>query len=98
MKQLFQTCNFYCSFGSAYYVQLTTCFTLKVVKKEKPDIAAVMYKIKSKVVKEAVRVYEFMKDYDKLRTGRMLRTSFPRALDLCTLGLNEAEILTLMEW
>lgn len=68
------------------------------MEKEKPDIAAVMYKIKSKVVKEAVRVYEFMKDYDKLRTGRMLRTNFPRALDLCNLGLNEAEILTVMEW
>ena len=77
---------------------VTTCSALKVVEKEKPDIAAVMYKIKSKVVKEAVRVYEFMKDYDKLRTGRMLRTSFPRALDLCNLGLNEAEILTVMEW
>lgn len=57
-----------------------------------------MQKIKTKVVKEAVRVYEFMKDYDKLRTGRMLKTSFPRALDLCALGLTPSEITTVMEW
>ena len=57
-----------------------------------------MQKIKTKVVKEAVRVYEFMKDYDKLRTGRMLKTSFPRALDLCALGLTASEITTVMEW
>lgn len=57
-----------------------------------------MQKIKTKVVKESVRVYEFMKDYDKLRTGRMLKTSFPRALDLCALGLTPVEITTVMEW
>ena len=57
-----------------------------------------MIKIKTKVVKEGVRVYEFMKDYDKLRTGRMLKTIFPRALDLCALGLTIDEIHTVMEW
>jgi len=77
---------------------------LKLTNKEKAEwtvpknIADVMQKIKTKVVKEAVRVYEFMKDYDKLRTGRMLKTSFPRALDLCALGLNYSEITTVMEW
>jgi len=77
---------------------------LKIVNTEKnectvpKDIADVMQKIKTKVVKEAVRVYEFMKDYDKLRTGRMLKTSFPRALDLCALGLTASEITTVMEW
>jgi len=62
------------------------------------DFSDVMNKIKTKVMKEAVRVYEFMKDYDKLRTGRMLKTSFPRALDLCALGLTPSEINTVMEW
>lgn len=79
--------------------------TLKLVNETKSvksiniaDIGDVMNKIKSKVVRESVRVYEFMKDYDKLRTGRMLKTSFPRALDLCCLGLTESEILAVMEW
>jgi hypothetical protein len=33
-----------------------------------------------------------MKDYDKLRSGRMLKTSFRRALDLCGFQLKESEI------
>ena len=49
-------------------------------------------------MKEAVRVYEFMRDYDKLRTGRMLKTSFPRAIDLCMLELTPGEVHTLMNW
>lgn len=44
------------------------------------------------VVKERIRVLEFMRDYDKLRSGRMLKTCFARALDLCQLGLTEKEV------
>ena len=38
-----------------------------------------------------MRVLEFMRDYDKLRSGRMLKTSFRRALDLCKFELRESE-------
>ena len=61
------------------------------------DIEAIMHKIKTKVVKERIRVSEFMTDYDKLRTGRMLKTTFPRAIDLCALGLTKGEVQRLME-
>ena len=44
------------------------------------------------VVKERIRVLEFMRDYDKLRSGRMLKTCFARALDLCQLGLTKKEV------
>ena len=76
---------------------------LKLANKEKQiddtvDIEFVMNKVKTKVVKKSMRVYEFMKDYDKLKTGRMLKTCFPRALDLCCLGLTESEALTLIEY
>ena len=60
-------------------------------------VKEVMNKIKIKVVKERVRVEEFMKDYDKLRTGRLLKTVFPRAIDLCQLGLVKSEVDKLME-
>ena len=47
------------------------------------------------VVKERIRVLEFMKDYDKLRSGRIPVTSFNRALDLCGFGLSQAEVSAL---
>ena len=47
------------------------------------------------VVKERIRVLEFMKDYDKLRSGRIPVTSFHRALDLCGFGLSQAEVSAL---
>ena len=61
------------------------------------DTDGIMHKIKSKVMKERIRVLEFMRDYDKLRTGRMLKTSFPRALDMCSLGLTKAETAKIMD-
>ena len=35
---------------------------------------------------------EFLHDYDKLRSHRMLATSFRRALDLCGFKLSQSEI------
>ena len=62
------------------------------------DINEILNKIKTKVVKERMRVEEFMKDYDKLRTGRLLKSIFPRAINLCNLGLTKAEVEELMRW
>lgn len=59
-------------------------------------IEYIMDKIKTKIVKERTRVEEFMKDYDKLRTGRLLKSVFPRAVDLCQLGLVKSEVDDLM--
>jgi len=56
------------------------------------DLRAIITKIKTKVWKERMRVYEFMKDYDKLKTGRVLETNFRRAVDLANLGLKESEV------
>eukprot|EP00795_Rhopilema_esculentum_P008232 gene8232-14169_t len=72
-----------------------------VNKKEIKDsgsagIVHVMNKIRTKVVKERIRVEEFMRDYDKLRTGRLLKSVFPRAIDLCQLGLVKSEVEDLM--
>jgi len=59
------------------------------------DLEATYLKIKTKVCKERIRIYEFMKDYDKLRSGRMLKTSFRRALNLARLDLLETEVAML---
>ena len=42
--------------------------------------------------KERFRVEDFMRDYDKLRSGRMLKTSFRRAVKLARLDLYESEL------
>lgn len=43
------------------------------------------------VVRDRVRVHEWLRDYDKLRSGRMHKLSFRRALDLCKFELKETE-------
>ena len=48
-----------------------------------------------KVCKERIRVLEFMRDYDKLRSGRISLTSFRRALDLCGFELSPPEVVAL---
>jgi len=49
----------------------------------------------SQVVRDRVRVHEWMRDYDKLRCGRMHKLSFRRALDLCKFELKESEMALL---
>lgn len=67
-------------------------------KKKPPEIDAltdfncIITKIKTKVSKERMRLYEFMKDYDKLRTGRILLSNFRRSIDLAGLALQESEV------
>ncbi len=42
-----------------------------------------------------VRVLEFIRDFDKLRCGLVLKTLFRRALDLCGFELSQDQLLTL---
>ena len=51
-----------------------------------------MAKIKARVARRRVRIYEFLKDYDNLHSGRCLKTHFRRALDVCGFELKESEI------
>ncbi|EDV26117.1 uncharacterized protein TRIADDRAFT_24458 [Trichoplax adhaerens] len=52
------------------------------------EVRQLIDSLKSKVMKERIRVSEFMRDYDRLRSGRLQRATFRRALDLCRFGLN----------
>ena len=47
------------------------------------------------VSKERVRVGEFMKDYDKLKSGRVSCINFAHGLDLCGFGLTPDEVMVL---
>ncbi|KAK3798859.1 hypothetical protein RRG08_050238 [Elysia crispata] len=76
-------------------LRLTNCKQALPEQRAKTDLESVFLKIKTKVCKERLRVYEFMKDYDKLRSGRMLKTSFRRALNLARLDLLESEVAML---
>lgn len=68
-------------------------------KKSTEIFSTAMTRMKTLVFKERIRVYEWMKDYDKLRSGSIPASSFRRALDLCGAGdvLVEPEIISIMQ-
>ena len=53
--------------------------------------------VHTQVAKERIRVLEFLRDYDKLRSYCMPGTSFRRALDLCGFNLTEPEAAAVEE-
>jgi len=76
-------------------LRLTNDKTLLPERNVAGDLEGVLSKVKTKVYRKRVRVHEFMRGYDKLRTGRMWKINFRRALDLCTFELAESEIAML---
>lgn len=65
----------------------------------KNKLMTAITRLKTLVFKERIRVYEWMKDYDKLRSGSIPRNSFRRAFDLVGVGavLIEPEITLIMD-
>ena len=61
------------------------------------DFNLLMTKVKSIVAKQRMRLYEFLKDFDKLRSGRVSYVNFARALDLAHLDLKESEVKMLTQ-
>ena len=56
------------------------------------QVEGVIDKIKEIVMKRRIRLLEFFRDYDKLTSGRIIKSNFKRALDLAGLGLTMHEI------
>lgn len=56
------------------------------------DAEAVLDKIRTQVYRRRVRIKEYLRDHDKLRSGRMNRLTFRRALDQATIHLNQSEL------
>ncbi|XP_022079913.1 uncharacterized protein LOC110973400 [Acanthaster planci] len=73
-------------------LRLVNSKSVSLEKNPLTDFEEIMKKIKIKVSRERMRVLEFIRDYDKLRTGRMLKTTFRRALDLAHLELQASEV------
>ncbi|GLV45240.1 chaoptin [Carabus blaptoides fortunei] len=61
------------------------------------DIVAILAKIKGKIVRERIRVSEFMRDYDRHNEHIITRMDFKRGLDVCRFDLSENEVDTLMK-
>jgi Ca2+-binding EF-hand superfamily protein len=56
------------------------------------DVQSVLAKVKDQVYKKRVSIYEWLRDHDKLNSGKLLKDTFKRAIDLCNLDLETSEI------
>jgi hypothetical protein len=75
------------------YIKFRETGTERLLKKDGcKTVEAVIEKIKETVMKRRIRLLEFFKDYDKLKSGRILKSNFKRALDLSGLNLTVDEI------
>lgn len=61
------------------------------------DIVQIMAKIKGKVVRERIRVQEFLKDFDRCNQQVISRVDFKRGLNLCNFDLSDDEVDTIMD-
>ncbi|CAF1479095.1 unnamed protein product, partial [Didymodactylos carnosus] len=70
----------------------------RVLPENKPltSIQDVLQKIKIQVYRRRIRLYEWLKDHDKLNCGRLPCDTFRRAINPCNLELLESE-LSLLE-
>ncbi|KAJ3666453.1 hypothetical protein Zmor_001895 [Zophobas morio] len=69
----------------------------KPIPRAEQDIVRILAKIKGKVVKERIRVMEFLRDFDKCNQQVISREDFARGLSVCRFDLTENEMKTLME-
>ncbi|KAK9739812.1 hypothetical protein QE152_g8706, partial [Popillia japonica] len=67
------------------------------VDRREKDIVLILAKIKGKVVRERIRVMEFLKDFDRCNEQLIRREDFKRGLSVCRFELTENEVETLME-
>ncbi|XP_044761685.1 uncharacterized protein LOC123318965 isoform X2 [Coccinella septempunctata] len=61
------------------------------------DIVQILAKIKAKVVRDRIRVIEFLRDFDRCNEQVVKREDFKRGLSDCRFGLSENEMDTLMD-
>ncbi|KAJ9598822.1 hypothetical protein L9F63_026644, partial [Diploptera punctata] len=66
-------------------------------KNKETDIVEILAKIKGKVVRERVRVIEFMQHFDRHNQNVISRQDFIRGLDVCRFNLTPVEFNTIAE-
>lgn len=69
----------------------------KPPSRHEKDIIQILAKIKGKVVRERIRVIEFLQPYDKCNEMVISWENFVRGLSVCQFDLTEVEVETLME-
>ncbi|CAF1138992.1 unnamed protein product [Adineta steineri] len=62
------------------------------------SIQDVLQKIKGQVFRRRIRLYEWLKDHDKLNCGRLPCDTFRRAINPCQLELTESELSLLEDY
>lgn len=72
-------------------------FVKKPLHRSEQDIVLVLAKIKNKVVRERIRILEFLRDFDKCNQHVITQEDFKRGLSNCRLDLTETEINTLIK-
>ncbi|KAG5882903.1 hypothetical protein JTB14_020171 [Gonioctena quinquepunctata] len=65
--------------------------------RQEQDIVKILAKVKGKVVRERIRVLEFLKDFDRCNQQVINREDFKRGLSVCRFELTDNEVETLME-
>ncbi|KAJ8916967.1 hypothetical protein NQ315_008367 [Exocentrus adspersus] len=65
--------------------------------RQEQDIVQIMAKLKGKVVRERIRVLDFLQGFDRCNEQVINRENFKRGLSVCKFDLTENEIETLMD-
>lgn len=78
-------------------VKLNAPKTPREADRKEKDIVQILAKIKAKVVRERIRVSEFLKEYDRCNLEIISRSDFKRGLTNSRLELSENEVDTLMD-
>lgn len=68
--------------------------TVKPIYESKPldDVQSILRKLKDIVFRRRISIYEWLRDHDKLNSGRLRKETFRRAINLCNLELESSEI------
>lgn len=69
----------------------------KPADRHETDIIEILAKVKGKVVRERIRVIEFLQDFDRCHEQVISRDDFARGLAVCRFDLTETEVHTIME-
>lgn len=69
----------------------------KPASRQEKDIIQILAKIKGKVVRNRVRVLEFLRPFDKCNEMVISWENFVRGLSVCQFDLTPVEMETLME-
>lgn len=68
----------------------------KPIHRSEQNIVLILSKIKGKVVRERIRVLEFLRDFDKCNQQVISKEDFKKGLSNCRFDLTKNEINTLL--